>query len=592
MSLLDHRKIGPLLQQQRYFDAMLQLGPLLDRFDPKNIARVNQGQTPNKTPDEAACLSAMLQCLYALDMGMVANPYAIRLAELQHKRGDTEQALKTFNEAFKQHPEGTALYLHAGDLMQKLSRFDDAIRCFDRVLSLDPWHAVALNNRANVYRQQKKQELALADYRAALAINPLYAEALNNVGNLYRDMQRISEAEKSYQLALEIKPDFVACKNNYAVLLQEASRYDESIHLLNEVLAARPDFKSAWLNLGGSLMRQSRYAEAEQCYVKALDLDADYVEARFNLGMCQLSQKKLFPGFANYEARYQRSALVAGIKPPGFPIARWQGESIAGKSLLIWPEQGLGDQIMCVAYIAAVRAAAQPSRVILVCTKALVSLFSRIPGIDQVVVRDEAMPLCDYWTGIMSLPHHLVQMQAPLPAPLAYLSADPQYLSEPVRQLLATAPRKIGLCWKGSPAFASDHLRSFALSTLTPLLAADDVRWITLLPGTRDEFLAWAAGKAVDLGHEIDAATPAFEETAAVIAELDLVITSDTSIAHLSIALGKTTWLLLYSAGEWRWDIHPMADSPQLRIFRQSREGDWASVVQAVLAQLNSREPA
>ncbi|MDP2286871.1 MAG: tetratricopeptide repeat protein, partial [Pseudohongiella sp.] len=506
---------------------------------------------PREPADQAremACLELVITCLHALNMGPQAERYVIRLASLQQKADMPDAALQTLQTGINNNLQGAGLFMQAGVVQQQQGRKADALRCFNRVLELDPFHAPAHNNAATLLHEKK-------DMKAA---------------------------EHHYLRALTIKPDFLECLNNYAVFLQDNFRYADAVAGFKKVISLQATFKSARLNLGSALMGLGRYAEAELAYKEALSLEPDYTEARFNLGMCQLSQAKMLEGGLNYEARYDFDANRTKIKPPAYPFPRWQGQSLAGKRLLIWPEQGLGDQIMCVGFVRQLKQLAGLAHIVVVCSPALKSLFSRISFVDVVAVEADAIPWCDYWTCTMSLPYATAVFSAERYDNDAWIHADhtlipvldfPDYLN-------------VGLCWKGSKTYTGDLKRSFSLSVYDPLRTLEQVKLYTLLPQTREEFLPWAGAVGVDIGHEIDAGVPPFEETAALISALDVVVTSDTSIAHLSAALGKPTFLVLQFAGEWRWAVHPTRDNGQLQVFQQTRADDWSEPVQRILMQL------
>ena len=535
-------EINTLLARQRYFDALQLAHELLKEFD-----QVTPDDTGDRT-QEMACLELVITCLHALKMGPQAERYVIRLSALQQKADMPDAALRTLQTGINNNMQGAGLFLQAGILQQQQGRKADALRCFNRVLELDAFNASAHNNLATLLHEKKDTQ----------------------------------GAEYHYQRAIAIKPDFVECLNNYAVFLQDNFRYADAVAGFKKVIALQPTFKSARLNLGSALMGLGRYADAEQSYKEALEIEPDYTEARFNLGMCQLSQGNMREGGQNYEARYFFDADRTKIKPPVYPFPRWQGQSLAGKRLLVWPEQGLGDQIMCVGFVRQLKQLAGLSHIVVVCSPALKSLFLRIPYVDVVAVEADAIPWCDYWTCTMSLPYATAVLDAQRFDNNAWIQADETLIPD----FAFPQHVHVGLCWKGSKAYTGDLKRSFSLSVYDPLRALNGVKLYTLLPQTRDEFLLWAGESGVDIGHEIDHGVAPFEETAAMMSALDVVVTSDTSVAHLSAALGKPTYLVLQFAGEWRWAVHPARDNGQLRIFQQTHADDWSDPVQRIVTEL------
>lgn len=554
MNLAD---IDKNLSAGRYFDAIMQIQPLLNELNESHESEW-ESQKADSLPREQELLTRLVHSLLSLDMGMQAAPHVIRLSQLQELDGKPDVAVKTLQQGIDHDPGNAQLMLHAGLFQQRQRRFEDARRCYERVLTLEPGHKAALTN----------------------------------LGNVFRDLKMPVQAEKVYKDALTIDPGLVECRNNYGIFLQDQHRYAESCQQLERVTKQSSEFAAGWLNLGTGLMQLQQYRRAELCFRKALQLDSDYSRARSNLGMCQLMQGQLAEGWKNYEARYQLDTQ-SSIKPPAFPVPQWQGEPLAGKKLLVWPEQGLGDQIMCAGWLKALKQSAGVSHLVLACANSLVSLFSRLEDVDTVVSIKDAMPLCDYWIGAMSVPFALNQLcstdvaaqQTKIPP---WLNADDCWLPDVLKKPRGSVQRpvRIGLCWKGSAAYQADALRSFTLDVYDPLLDVKGVELLTLLPGTRTEFLSWAGASAIDIGHEVDAHSPAFEETAAIMKHLDLVITSDTSIAHLAASLGTTVCVLLNFVGEWRWVAHPAARLPQINVLRQPVMGDWATVVHKITEKL------
>jgi hypothetical protein len=230
-------------------------------------------------------------------------------------------------------------------------------------------------------------------------------------------------------------------------------------------------------------------------------------------------------------------------------------------------------------------------QVTLVCNKALKSLFSGLAGVDVLADETDPIPPSDYWTYLISLPYHFATDVATIPADVPYLSAQPERVAALYSLVTGCAGLRIGLCWKGGKDYARDWQRSPGLKPFQRLFEIAGANFYTLLPGTRAEFLSVVGTAAVDLGHEIDEGTPAFAETAALMHHLDLIITSDTSIAHLAGALGKPTWLLLSNPAYWTW-MREREDSPwypSMRLFRQPTSGDWPTVFARVAAALRLR---
>jgi Tfp pilus assembly protein PilF len=445
--------------------------------------------------------------------------------------------------------------------------------------------------RAEILFRQANQLMAAGNdgdaessLREALRLAPDFAEAHANLGMLLDARGAADEAEACHRRAIALNPTYAQTHLNLGANLAERKRFGEAEAAYREALTRNPQSPAAWSNLGVLYACMKREDEAEQCYRRAMALDPQYAKARFNLSYLLLRQARFEEGWSCLDARDWYAVLEARI-----PCPRWRGEPLAGKSLLIAFEAGHGDMIQFCRY-AAVAKAAGASHVTLVCHPALKALFASLAGVDEVVAFDEPMPDTrhDYWTPPLSLPGRFDTRLETIPASLPYLSAEPHR----VARWGASLPQdglRVGLVWKGNRNFENDADRSLpALSTLAPLASIPGIRFISLQKGAGED-------EAADPppGMRLAALGPQFADfadTAAVVAGLDLVISVDTGVAHLTGALGKPCWVLLpdYKT-DWRW-LKDRRDSPwypgAMRLFRQPAMGDWDAVISAVRTEL------
>lgn len=424
-------------------------------------------------------------------------------------------------------------------------------------------------------------------YREALALVPDFVEALANLALLREQAGALDEAEAAYRRVIVLDPRGVQNRLNLAVMLGAAKRFAEAEAESFEALRRAPSSAPAWSNYGVLLARLKREAEAENAYRTAIALDPSYAKARFNLAYVLLRQGRFEEGWACLEARdwYQGLALL-------FPCPRWQGEALEGKSLIIGLEAGHGDMIQFCRYAGLLKARGA-ARVDVLCHPALKALFATLPGVDTVFALDDAVADAnwDFWTPPLSLPYHFGTRLETIPADIPYLAADPDRLAKWRALLPDEAPvRRVGLAWKGNPRFENDADRSLpSLDVLAPLGAVPGVRFVSLQKGVgEDEARHPPAGLSIlPLGERI----ADFADTAAIIAQLDLVISVDTAVAHLAGALGKPCWVLLpdYQT-DWRWltgrDDTPWY--PGMRLFRQPAGGGWGAVVGQVVEALRA----
>jgi Flp pilus assembly protein TadD len=436
-------------------------------------------------------------------------------------------------------------------------------------------------------RRMAGGEAAIAEtlFRQALDITPDFAEAHANLGLLLDRKKDYPAAEACYRRALALAPNASPIHLNLGGLLLAQKRLAEAEAVWRQTIALAPASAAGWSNLGVLYACSGREAEAEHAYRTALVLDENYATARFNFSYLLLRQGRLAEGWRYLEARSWRPARV--IDAVSCP--RWQGEPLAGKSLLIAYEAGHGDMIQFCRYAAALKAL-RARAITLVCHPALKELFSTLHGVDVVVSLTEPVPAegLDYWTPLLSLPYRCGTRLDSIPAALPYLYAQPERVKKWASIIPADGLR-VGLVWKGNPNFENDADRSLpSLELLAPLWSVQGVHFISLQKGAgANEAAHPPEGQPLlDIGSSLED----FADTAAAIMNLDLVISVDTAVAHLTGALNKPCWLLLPAyKPDWRWLVG-RADTPWypgvMRLFRQTVMGDWGGVMDAVRAAL------
>lgn len=432
-------------------------------------------------------------------------------------------------------------------------------------------------------------------YLQALLAEPGHVGARANLGVLKERQGQLGEAEQHYRLALALMPGHAQLHLNLGIVLLKSRRFADGEELARRAVQLAPESVAAWSQLGVLLACVKREAEAEQCYRHALVLalgaadadaaDAEAARARFNLAYLLLRQGRYAEGWPLLESRWQFDRL-----PQPFDCRRWEGEPLAGKSLVIGLEAGQGDMIHFCRY-ATLAKAQGAARIAVVCHPSLKTLFAALPGVDEVHGCHEAVPLSgwDYWTLPMSMPARFGTSLDTIPAPMPYLSAGPALLEHWAARLPA-ARLRIGVAWKGNPQFENDAERSLpSLQTLAPVIeaaAAAGIQMVSLQKGPGEEEARTWTGAPL---HAIGPQLRDFADTAAVIEHLDLVISIDSAVAHLAGAMGKPCWLLLPDhLCDWRWlaagDSTPWY--PTMRLFRQPAGGGWGAVIAAVAADV------
>ncbi|HTY99938.1 MAG TPA: tetratricopeptide repeat protein [Rhodocyclaceae bacterium] len=347
------------------------------------------------------------------------------LANLFKDANRMEEAEAAYRRAVELRPDYAEAWNNLGTLLKAEGRWRDAEPCYRRALELKPELVEAHNNLGNLLKDSWRPAEAESCYRRALALNPAAAEAHNNLGRLQKEAGNLAEAEASYRRALELKPAYHEAWNNLANLLKDSGRHEEAEAAYHRALALKSDFVDAHNNLGNLLKDTWRLAEAEAAYRRALELKPDFADARWNLSLLLLLLGRYDEAWPSYEARYDPKRIEVTTLPPRLPYPQWQGESLAGKSLVIWPEQGFGDYIHFIRYAPLLKAAGL-ARLTVLCAPALERLLATATNVDAVVADPAAVPPQDYWAFAMSMPSRFATTLDAVPAQLLYLHALPE----------------------------------------------------------------------------------------------------------------------------------------------------------------------
>ena len=451
--------------------------------------------------------------------------------------------------------------------------------------------ALRLIDEGHALEAEGRLDEAMQRYLDAIRLAPNPARAHLNLGNVLLLKGDLQGALNAFTTALKHKPDYAGAYYNIGNALLGNKQLDEAVTNYRRALEIQPDYAEVHCVLGIALRERGHIDGAISCFRRAIEIDHDLAEARYNLSSLLLSLGQYAEAWPEYEARYHPNINGRYVILPSVPYPRWQGESLTGKSLMIWPEQGFGDEIQFARYISLLKTRGV-SRITLVCKSPLKALLGTLEGVDAVIPQSEAasLPYHDYWTFSMSLPLHFATTVDTIPAKLPYLSVLPERL-ELWRARLPSGRLKVGLAWKGSAGHKNDVNRSLpSLSILAPLWSVRGVTFVSLQKGQgEEEAVVPPTGQPiVNMGSGIQD----FADTAAIVAQLDLVICIDTVIAHLAGALSKPSWVLLSASGtDWRW-LREQTDSPWypgvMRLFRQTKAGDWAATIGEVAQALET----
>ena len=455
-------------------------------------------------------------------------------------------------------------------------KLDEAVARYSQAVALRPDYAEAHNNLGNaLLAAGPAPTRPWHSSSKRLALKPNYADAHYNLGNTLKNQGQLDRAAACYLQAIALRPDHAEAHYNLGNTLQAAGQARPGPGAVRASLALRPDYAKAVKNLALTLRDQLRLAEARQAFERLHALEPDEPDAELGLATCYLVEGDYERGWPAYEARLRMPEL--SMQPD---LPRWQGEPLAGRSLLLLAEQGLGDTLHFVRYARLFKE--QGARVVLAVQPALGRLLASSADMDELFLLGSAaaLPRCDFYLPLLSAPGALGTTASTIPGEVPYLAADPE-LTEHWRQELAEIEGfKIGIAWQGSRDYRSDRWRSIPLAQFAPLARLPGVRLISLQKGFGSEQIAAVDFPVLDLSDRLDEAAGPFMDTAAVIRNLDLVVTSDTAIAHLAGALGAPVWVALRFSPDWRW-LRDRDDSPwypTMRLFRQTTFGHWPDV--------------
>ena len=478
--------------------------------------------------------------------------------------------------------------------LQNSGRGAEAETFYRAALALAPERPDSWANLGLTVLQEGRAAEAVECERQALRIDPDNVDALNNLGIALHALNALSEAENHFRAVLRLDPEHANATLNLGVIRQSLGRLEEAAALYRRARELGVDEARVCNNLALVLAELGRLEAAETVCRDALAANPDYPEAAVNLGMILLMQFRLEEGWPWYEARWRVPPLLSLPQLPA--ETRWTGaEPIAGKTILLLGEQGFGDVLQFCRYVPMV--ASLGAHVILAVPATLGRLMASLEGVDQVVSQDEPLPVFDVHCPLMSLPMAFATGEQTIPLQVPYLAADPDAIAAwhsfiPSPDVTHSGARglRIGLVWAGASrphqphAAAIDRRRSMSLVQMAPLCALTGHVLVSLQLGAPSAQLATASFPVIDVASRLTN----FADTAALVAALDLIITVDTAVAHLAGALGKPVWMLSRHDACWRWgrDRDDSPWYPTMRLFRQTTPGDWAGVMQRVVAAL------
>jgi tetratricopeptide (TPR) repeat protein len=604
--------------------------------------------------------ATFLQRAIEINPSIPEGHYNLGIAK--YENGELQDAIACFRKAIRLRPRYPDAFNNLGRTLRRLARLDEAADSFRHALSLQASMVEAKSNLGLVLEDQGEVDEAIACFSQALQLCPGFADCHNNLGKALLTKRCIGEAVSSLRRAVELKPTLAEAWCNLASALLESKKSEEALECGQRAIALRPDFADAMINIGAALILQRKFAEAIAYYQEALQLKpeshlpienmgialhelgrfaesaahleqalqlkADSAAARSMNATQNLLLGNFEHGWAEYEWRWKTGQLP--VRELGEP--RWQGESLAGKTILIWAEQGLGDTLQFVRYAALVKKLG--AAVLFECQQPLYKLLAghaatrglrAMLAIDHLFAEGDELPPFDYQIPLLSLPGVFKTTLETIPADVPYLFAEPRLIDEWETKLAEFKVQRskfqvecggdggpaevahpgptllVGINWQGRPGKGPWQARNVPVEMFESLEDIPGVRLVSLQKDTgnsegriqNSEMVGGGKGHSAFciLNCEFDTLHGAFMDTAAIMMNLDLVITSDTSVAHLAGALGVSVWVALPFVPDWRW-LLDRSDSPwypTMRLFRQKRLGDWAAVFLEIKAALVER---
>ncbi|HEV2008360.1 MAG TPA: tetratricopeptide repeat-containing glycosyltransferase family protein [Burkholderiales bacterium] len=514
--------------------------------------------------------------------------------------GDYHLAARCFNAVIEAQHDAADAHYYLGLAYLKLNQVEDAVDCFVMAAHFRPDFAEAHHGLALVAQRRGEHREAASELRQAISSRADYAEAYNALGASVLELGNPQEAVANFEHAIALKSDFAYAHNNLGyVLFRDLGEHERGAAHIKTALDLNHSDPGIWCNQSMVLMHQGRIEDAIQVCDRLLASNPELHEARLNRALAKLKLGRFAEAWPDYEARkLSRSNYIA--RPFGF--REWQGDPLTGKTVLVYAEQGIGDEIMFASCLREV--VARAGKCVIECAPRLEGLMRRsfpeqtVHGTEQ----SEAAPdwlthvgRVDFQVASGSLPGFFRRLETHFPRHGGYLRADPASVERwRMRLCKLGGGARIGISWKGGTTSTRKQLRSIALAELLPFLRRKDTVFVSLQYGAcgpEIEALLQASGVRV---HHWQEAIDDYDETAALVSALDLVISVQTAVVHLAGALGKPVWVMVPAVAEWRYlqSGETMPWYPSVRLFRQSRADDWGPVIDSVAAELGQLAPS
>ena len=536
--------------------------------------------------------------------------------------GENKKAYENYIKAININPKHTTSYNNLGNLLKDTGNYKGALKVYSDAIKIDPKNFHAYNNLGMVYEKLKDNNKAILAYKEAVRVNPKFAKAINNIGVVLYKQKKYEQAIEIFKIALKTDPEYYELHSNIGACFNKLKKYDEAIESLDIAIEKNPKNSGAYTNLGNVYNKIYDYKQAAKLheksieldpkgsnaysnvgtsykylgqvnksidsYKKAIELDPGFVNAHFDLSTMYLAKGDYKNGWNEYEWRFKKEEMIPHIikNKDIFSKPMFTGtENLKNKTILLHSEQGFGDSIQFIRFLSEFKKKF-PCKIAVKCRDELKELFKGIKEIDVLTNRNEATPDFDYHLPIMSMPKLLnMKTNKDIPKQSPYLIApkDKEFKIESKKGHL-----NIGICWSASVTGESYDGKVFDLKFFEPFLNNPKITLYSLQVGPENDDIKKLGfeGKIVDLTSKLSD----FSKTASLMNELDLVISSDTSVAHLAGALNVPVWIPLQKVPDWRWQNRGETSAwyPSAKLFRQKTARSWESVFQSIYAKIFS----
>lgn len=504
----------------------------------------------------------------------------MKMGLVYESRKDFDTAAEYYRKAIAIQPDFAEAHCNLGDILVQKSQFAEALTAYGNALRINPNLAEAYANRATAFDKLGREDEALAELQRAVQINPNMPLALVSLGQLMSRKGKIEQAIPHIRRATELAPGNVNFRSALAIAHLRLGQYEQAVEHCRRANQIDSNFIDPWVNLGLALTDLGEHDQALKAYDRALQIDPTCSSTQANRALIHLRRGDFEKGFADYDHRWQLGEFQQMMQK--YTCPRWSGEPLAGKTLILWHEQGFGDTIHLIRYAKIM--ADQGATIIAQAQPQLLGLLKSVAGISRLITRSDSLPSADFHAPMLSIPGILNTRPDRIPAEVPYITPDPALVEQWRERMAPHAGYRVGIAWCGNPHLRLDHERSIPLKQFLPLSRIGGVKLFSLQVGMGTDQLRTVPMNLIDLTSYIRD----FSDTAACIANLNLLITVDTAVLHLAGAMAKPVWGLIQKWPDWRWQLD-REDSPwypTIRLFRQPRLKDWASVMDRIASEL------